>query len=76
MTNIYLTNIIVIEVIDMPVYPKHDDTVCGSCVHFRRHYINCSSEFYPLSVGHCVCLRPKDREEGSTCPSWKPREQK
>ena len=57
----------------MPLYPKHDDTVCGNCAFFRCHYILHRSRYMPLSVGHCVCLRSKDREEGSTCPSWAPR---
>ncbi len=57
----------------MPVYPKHDDTVCGSCEFFRRHYILHRSRYMALAVGHCVCLRSKDREEGSTCPSWTPK---
>ena len=60
----------------MPLYPKHDDCICGDCIHFIRHYIRENSQYFPLSVGHCVCLRTKDREEGSTCPSWKARNQK
>lgn len=71
-----IVTIIVIEVIDMPLYPKHDDTVCGNCVHFVRHYIRDGSRYISLTMGHCVCLRSKDREEGSTCPSWRPREKK
>lgn len=60
----------------MPLYPKHDDTVCGNCVHFVRHYIRYASKYSPLSFGHCICLRTKGRDEGSTCPSWRPRKQK
>lgn len=57
---------------NMPLYPKHDDVACGNCAHFRRHYIKISSRYMSLSVGHCVCLRSKDREEGQSCPNWTP----
>ena len=44
----------------MPLYPRHDDTVCGNCVHFVRHYIRYASKYSPLSFGHCICLRTKE----------------
>ena len=59
----------------MPVYEKRDDLRCGSCGHFVRHYIWWFGRFRPLSVGHCVHPRVKDRREGQSCPLWVPRRQ-
>lgn len=44
---------------------------CGTCIHFRRHYICIAEGFYsPLSYGHCVYPKPKKRREEERCPYW------
>lgn len=60
----------------MSIYPKTDDIACGSCAHFCRHYVRSGSRYIPLTFGHCICLRTKDRRDGNTCPAWTPRNQK
>ena len=57
----------------MPVYEKRSHASCGTCGHFRRHYIWLPGQFSPLGVGHCVHPRAKDRREDQSCPLWVPR---
>ena len=61
----------------MAIYERRDDTYCGSCGHFTRHYIwwdgrrarNApNGRFLPLSLGHCAHPRMKDRREDQSCP--------
>lgn len=57
----------------MPLYPKVDAATCASCAHFCRHYVRDGSRFFPLTFGHCICLRTKDRRDSSACPAWTPK---
>lgn len=66
----------VYEVMKMPLYPKVSDITCGSCTHFCRHYVKDRSRYFPLTFGHCVYLRTKDRREDGACPAWRARPQK
>ena len=35
---------------------------CGQCRHFRRHYVKFGrNRYHPMSKGHCVHPRLKDR---------------
>lgn len=44
---------------------------CGTCAHFRRHYVRFGGAYYfPISYGHCVYPRPKKRREEERCPYW------
>lgn len=44
---------------------------CGTCKHFRRHYIRMTEDyFFPISYGHCVYPKRKKRREGERCPHW------
>lgn len=44
---------------------------CGTCAHFRRHYVRIGTDFYlPLSYGHCVYPRQKKRRDDEDCPRW------
>ena len=61
----------------MPPYIKREAKCCGSCVHFRRHYIKRGIDYYyPLDYGHCTYPRNKAREAGDSCPHWKAVEEK
>lgn len=45
---------------------------CGTCEHFRRHYIRREGDFYiPLDYGHCVYPRSKKRRAEERCPRWR-----
>ena len=46
--------------------------ICGSCRHFRLHYVLCQEQFIPTCVGHCVYSRLKDRFAAQRCPRWEP----
>lgn len=35
---------------------------CGSCKHFRQHYIKFGRSYRPLLYGHCTYPRLKNRE--------------
>ena len=57
----------------MADYIATDAAVCGSCAHFRQHYIILSETYYtPLTYGHCVYPRLKKRSAESICPKWTP----
>lgn len=44
---------------------------CGTCEHFRRHYVRIADGFYsPLSYGHCVYPQSKKRRDEERCPRW------
>ena len=58
----------------VPPYCAQDETVCGGCVHFRRHYIKIGNCYCPIAYGHCVYPRKKKRTQSDTCPNWTPRE--
>ena len=46
----------------MADYIAMDAAVCGSCAHFRQHYIKLSETHYtPLAYGHCIYPRHKKR---------------
>lgn len=46
---------------------------CGTCIHFRRHYIRIGEEHYnPIAYGHCVYPRSKKRRDEEHCPRWCP----
>lgn len=48
------------------------EQTCGSCKHFRRHYVRLArGRYLPLSYGHCVTPRLKNREEDTkACIHW------
>ena len=56
--------------------PSYDAiaAVCGSCAHFRRHYVKIGSIYSALAYGHCVYPLLKKRTDGQTCPHWAPAE--
>lgn len=47
---------------------------CGSCMHYRRHYVMTRHPgyryFMPLHYGHCVYPRHKKRAPEQSCPRW------
>lgn len=44
---------------------------CGTCKHFRRHYIRVEEGYYlPLLYGHCVFPKRKKRRDEERCPHW------
>jgi len=44
---------------------------CGTCKHFRQHYIKAGYRYNPISYGHCVYPRLKKREtKDSACKSY------
>ena len=54
----------------MPLYEKLPAAVCGTCRHFRLHYICREGTYLPLLYGHCVFPRSKARSVTQTCPHW------
>ena len=52
------------------------EQTCGSCKHFRRHYVRqARGRYLPLIYGHCVKPRLKNREADTrACPHWQERE--
>ena len=55
----------------VPHYVIVEKKCCGTCVHYRQHYIlsDCGRPF-PLWYRHCVFPRLKDRRPDETCPHW------
>ena len=44
---------------------------CGTCAHFRRHYIRMAGNcYFPISYGHCVYPARKKRREEECCSYW------
>lgn len=60
----------------MKGYIPQDSAVCGSCAHFRQHYIRYrnSSYYVPISYGHCVYPERKRRRTEEVCAFWTARE--
>ncbi len=57
-------------------YKIVEQTVCGTCKHYRRHYVRYEAgRFTSLHYGHCVYPRIKQRDPGQTCPHWTAREE-
>lgn len=50
---------------------RHETEVCGSCRHFRQHYI-CMRDgrYLPISYGHCVYPACKRRRAEEHCGRW------
>ena len=49
-----------------------EKSCCGTCVHYRQHYIlDPNGKPYPL---HCHTPRMKRRAPDEACPHWKPEE--
>ncbi len=63
----------------MPRPPKAmvSAKVCGTCVHFKQHYILTSKgEWMSLWYGHCAFpKRIQHRNPGETCEKWQEREE-
>ena len=60
--------------IDLAKYKIIQASTCGTCAHFRRHYVLRDDDwFFPLDYGHCVYPRCKKREPDQTCPHWTPK---
>ena len=50
-----------------------ENTKCGSCTHFRQHYILDRQSCRAISCGHCSQPRLKHRRpEQSACPHYVP----
>lgn len=60
----------------MPKYEIVQGRVCGTCQHFRRHYVqwNASAYFYALNDDGCVYPRLKKRTSEQTCAHYAPKE--
>lgn len=44
---------------------------CGTCKHFRRHYVLIGEACYhPINYGHCAYPLRKKRREEEHCPYW------
>lgn len=43
---------------------------CGTCAHFRRHYVRLKDDYFPLSYGHCVFPGRKKRRVEECCSHW------
>ena len=57
----------------MKGYEEHSEKVCGSCQHFRLHYIRMDEKNYsPTHYGHCVFPMLKKRRTEENCPHWSP----
>lgn len=48
-------------------YEIVDGQVCGTCVHYRQHYIYREDSYFPLWYGHCHCPRRKIRTPDQVC---------
>ena len=50
---------------------RYQHKTCGSCWHFRTHYVERSGRFWPIRAGHCVYPRCKPRAcDTPACPHW------
>ena len=55
----------------MSSYTAMDAAVCGSCAHFRLHYIKVGYRFFPLAYGHCIHPRSRKKcRDHLACPHW------
>ena len=43
---------------------------CGTCAHFRRHYVRIGEGYFPIAYGHCVYPKPKKRRDEEHCSRW------
>lgn len=55
-------------------YELVEGKVCGTCIHYRQHYILSEGEYDALWYGHCRCPRAKKRAPEQTCAFWEPAE--
>ena len=54
-------------------YAVVEEECCGTCVHYRQHYIlGDHGRPFPLWYGHCATPRVKRRQPDEVCPYWKP----
>ena len=53
-------------------YEIVEGRVCGTCVHYRQHYVFTGGEFTTLWYGHCRCPRRKIRTPDQVCDYWEP----
>lgn len=54
-----------------PRYVIVEKSCCGTCVHYRQHYIlQEDGRPYPLWYGHCHTPRAKRRTPDEVCPHW------
>jgi len=59
-----------------PRYVVVEKVCCGTCVHYRQHYIlQEGGRPYPLWYGHCRTPRGKRRTPEESCSYWKAVEQ-
>lgn len=56
----------------MPVFDIVELECCGTCRHFRRHYVRMGEVYSALQYGHCVYPRQKRRAAEDGCPRWAP----
>lgn len=57
----------------MKGYDKQSEEVCGTCQHFRLHYIRLDENNYrPIHYGHCVFPMLKRRRAEEHCSHWSP----
>jgi len=53
-------------------YIVEEKEVCGTCEHYRQHYImGFEGKMRPLWYGHCGVPRGKRRAPDESCPHWK-----
>ena len=59
-----------------PRYVVVEKSCCGTCVHYRQHYIlQEGGRPYPLWYGHCCTPRSKRRTPDEVCPHWESADQ-
>lgn len=58
----------------MKGYITQDREVCGTCKHFRQHYVWTGGMYLPISYGHCVYPARKRRRAEERCGFWTERE--
>jgi hypothetical protein len=53
-----------------------EQRVCGTCVHYRQHYIRTpQGMYYPLWYGHCARPRRRHPAPDFGCENWEGAEQ-
>ena len=59
-----------------PRYVVVEKECCGTCVHYRQHYVLVNGRPHPIWYGHCVSPRVKPRAPDEGCKYWTPVEKK
>lgn len=56
------------------IYIPRDEKCCLNCGHFHQHYVKSGMRFIPISRGHCVYPRSKDRSAEQICKYFEERD--